>query len=159
MVRYRKLGRVELNVTHLEKSRRFYEEVVGLQYVDTGVDGEIRLRCDHDHHNVVLYAASAAGLRCAGFMLEDEAQFKPLIERLTRAGLEVHETALESCRERAQLRAVRVFEPLNHTLLLKHGKRPIGGQRFAEQNESPVETLKALFPADVFAHAANNGSS
>ena len=71
MVRYRKLGRVELNVTHLEKSRRFYEEVVGLQYVDTGAEGEIRLRCDHDHHNVVLHAASEAGLRCAGFMLEE----------------------------------------------------------------------------------------
>ena len=112
MVRYRKLGRVELNVTHLEKSRRFYEEVVGLQYVDTGADGGIRLRCDDDHHNVVLHAASEAGLRCAGFMLQDEAQFEPLIERLTRAGLDVHETAAERCRERAQLRAVRVFEPL-----------------------------------------------
>jgi 2,3-dihydroxy-p-cumate/2,3-dihydroxybenzoate 3,4-dioxygenase len=42
MVRYRKLGRVELNVTHVETARRFYEEVVGLQYVDTGSDGAIR---------------------------------------------------------------------------------------------------------------------
>jgi 2,3-dihydroxy-p-cumate/2,3-dihydroxybenzoate 3,4-dioxygenase len=112
MVRYRKLGRIELNVTHLERARRFYEEVVGLQYVDTGSDGEIRLRCDHDHHSLVLHAAPEAGLRCAGFMLEDMAQFEPLIERLARAGLDVHETELETCHARAQVRAVRVFEPL-----------------------------------------------
>ena len=87
MIRYRKLGRIELNVTHPESARRFYEEVVGLQYVDTGSDGGIRLRCDHDHHSLVLHAAPEAGLRCAGFMLQDMAQFEPLIERLARAGL------------------------------------------------------------------------
>ncbi|WP_158935601.1 VOC family protein [Burkholderia sp. S171] len=112
MVRYRKLGRVELNVTQLERARRFYEEVVGLQYVDTGADGGVQLRCDQDHHSVVLYAAPEAGLRCAGFMLEDMTQFEPLIERLASAGLRVHETDLQTCRVRAQLRAVRVFEPL-----------------------------------------------
>ncbi len=112
MIRYRKLGRIELNVTHPESARRFYEEVVGLQYVDTGSDGGIRLRCDHDHHSLVLHAAPEAGLRCAGFMLQDMAQFEPLIERLARAGLDAHETELETCRARAQLRAVRVFEPL-----------------------------------------------
>lgn len=117
MVRYRKLGRIELNVTHLESSRRFYEEVLGLQYVDTGSAGEIRLRCDHDHHNLVLYAAPEAGLRCAGFMLEDLAQFEPLLEGLASAGLEVHESGLETCHARAQLRAVRVFEPLVGAML------------------------------------------
>jgi 2,3-dihydroxy-p-cumate/2,3-dihydroxybenzoate 3,4-dioxygenase len=112
MVRYRKLGRVELNVTHLEKARRFYEEVVGLQYVDTGADGGLRLRCDQDHHSVVLYAAGEAGLRCAGFMLEDMAQFQPLIEGLAGAGLDLHEIDPDTCSSRAQIRAVRVFEPL-----------------------------------------------
>jgi 2,3-dihydroxy-p-cumate/2,3-dihydroxybenzoate 3,4-dioxygenase len=112
VIRYRKLGCIELNVTHLERARRFYEDVVGLQYVDAGSDGGIQLRCDHDHHSLVLYEAPEAGLRCAGFMLEDLAQFEPLIERLASAGLDVHETELETCRARAQLRAVRVFEPL-----------------------------------------------
>jgi 2,3-dihydroxy-p-cumate/2,3-dihydroxybenzoate 3,4-dioxygenase len=112
VVRYRKLGRVELNVTHLERARRFYEEVVGLQYVDTGSDGEILLRCDHDHHSLALYAAPEAGLRSAGFMLEDSAQFELLIERLDSASLDVQEIDMNTCHSRAQLRAVRVFEPL-----------------------------------------------
>ena len=112
MVRYRKLGRVELNVSQLERARRFYEDVVGLQYVDTGSDGGVRLRCDQEHHSVVLYEGREAGLRCAGFMLEDIEQFEPLIERLARAGLSVREIDPDTCASRAQLRAIRVFEPL-----------------------------------------------
>ncbi|MFT4066989.1 VOC family protein [Paraburkholderia sp.] len=112
MVRYRKLGRIELNVTALDRARRFYEDVVGLQYVDTDTDGGVRLRCDHEHHSLVLYEAREAGLRCAGFMLEDVAQFEPLIGRLVDAGLDVQETGQVACASRAQSRAVRVFEPL-----------------------------------------------
>ncbi|WP_250516280.1 VOC family protein [Caballeronia sp. INDeC2] len=112
MVRYRKLGRIELNVTELARARRFYEEVVGLQYVETGSDGGVRLRCDQEHHSLVLFEAREAGLRCAGFMLEDLSQFEPLIGRLVGAGLEVHEIEPLACSSRAQARAVRVFEPL-----------------------------------------------
>lgn len=112
MIRYRKLGRVELNVTDLARAREYYENVVGLQYVDTGRDGEVRLRCDHEHHSMTLHAASEAGLRCAGFELEDMAQFEPLITRLERAGLAVHETDPATCAARGQQRAIRIFEPL-----------------------------------------------
>ncbi|MDM0036859.1 VOC family protein [Variovorax sp. J22P271] len=111
MIRYQKFGRVEIDVTDLARSRRYYEEVVGLQYVDTGADGEVLLRCDQDHHSFVLHAAESAGLRCAGFMLEDMAQFEPLLARLAQAGLEVHESASQACRARAQKRAIRIFEP------------------------------------------------
>jgi 2,3-dihydroxy-p-cumate/2,3-dihydroxybenzoate 3,4-dioxygenase len=112
MVRYQKFGRVELNVTDLARSRRYYEEVVGLQFVAVGEDGEVLLRCDHDHHNVVLHAAPSAGLRVAGFMLEDEAQFEPLRARLEGAGLEVREVPAARCARNLQQRAVRIFEPL-----------------------------------------------
>lgn len=112
MVRYQKLGRVELNVTQLDTSRRFYEETVGLQFVGRGADGGIQLRCDDDHHSLVLYEGDEAGLRCAGFMLEDVSQFEPLLARLADANLDVRETDPETCAARAQSRAVRFFEPL-----------------------------------------------
>ena len=66
MIRYQKLGRIELNVTDLVRSRRYYEEVVGLQYVGIGAEGEVLLRCDQDHHSLTLHEAGSAGLRCAG---------------------------------------------------------------------------------------------
>ena len=112
MIRYQKFGRVELNVTDLARARRYYEEVVGLQFVDTGADGELYLRCDHDHHNVVLHEAPGAGLRVAGFALEDAAQFAPLRARLEDAGLTVHEVPAALCARHMQQRAIRVFEPL-----------------------------------------------
>jgi 2,3-dihydroxy-p-cumate/2,3-dihydroxybenzoate 3,4-dioxygenase len=112
MIRYQKFGRVELGVQDLARARRFYEEIVGLQYVGTGAGGEVLLRCDHDHHSVVLHAAASSGLRVAGFMLEDQAQFEPLLARLRQAGLQAQEVAATACAQRHQQRAVRVFEPL-----------------------------------------------
>lgn len=112
MIRYQKLGRVELNVTDLARARRFYEGVVGLQFVAAGADGSLMLRCDDEHHSVVLHEAASAGLRVAGFMLEDEAQFEPLLARLAQAGLDVQPVPADHCAQRRQHRAVRVFEPL-----------------------------------------------
>ncbi|NML42349.1 glyoxalase [Ramlibacter sp. G-1-2-2] len=111
MIRYQKFGRVELNVTDLARSRRYYEDIVGLQFVEQGPEGEVLLRCDHDHHNVVLHAAASAGLRVAGFGLEDESQFEPLRERLRAAGLDAREIPPALCARHRQQRALRVFEP------------------------------------------------
>ena len=112
MIRYQKLGRVELNVTDLARAQRFYEAVVGLQPVGEGADGSVLLRCDHDHHSLVLHRAGSAGLRVAGFMLEDLAQFTPLLARLKGAGLDPVEVPPAQCTQRQQQRALRVFEPL-----------------------------------------------
>lgn len=111
MIRYRKLGRIELGVTDLPRARRFYEETVGLQYVATGQGGEVMLRCDHEHHGLVLHQSSVAGLRVAGFVLEDSAQFDVLRKRLREAQLEVVEVGAAQCRQRQQQGAIRVFEP------------------------------------------------
>lgn len=55
----RKIGHVVLNVSDLERSVRFYAEVLGLQvsdrYPDTMVPGGmVFLRCNTDHHGVAL---------------------------------------------------------------------------------------------------------
>src|SRR5690606_26575214 len=47
MVRYRKLGYVALNVTNLQRSRDFYREFVGLEYVGARGDAEL-FRCDEE---------------------------------------------------------------------------------------------------------------
>ncbi|NYT69158.1 VOC family protein [Pusillimonas noertemannii] len=112
MIRYQKFGRVELGVTDVVRARRFYEDIVGLQYVGTGAAGEVLLRCDNEHHSLVLHAADVAGLRVAGFMLEGEDQFAVLLERLRSVGLGPREMSTAHCERRYQQRAIRVFEPL-----------------------------------------------
>lgn len=55
----RKLGHVVVNVSDLEKSRRFYTEVLGFQPTDIYGDdkmpgGMVFLRCNGDHHCLAL---------------------------------------------------------------------------------------------------------
>jgi len=61
----RKLGHVVLNVSDLERSVRFYTEVLGLaisdRYPDTMVPGGmVFMRCNADHHGVALVGGSRA---------------------------------------------------------------------------------------------------
>ena len=59
MIRYSKLGYVELMVTDLERSAEFYRDIVGLQLAGTGPDGEIRFKCSDDPYAVVLSGLGA----------------------------------------------------------------------------------------------------
>lgn len=111
MIRYEKLGYVELNVTDLERSRAFYEEVVGLQLVGLGRDGEVRFRCSGDYYTVVLHEAKVAGYKRSGWMLEDEAQFDLLHGVLAAKGVAWEVLAPDECEARLFSRATRMVEP------------------------------------------------
>jgi 2,3-dihydroxy-p-cumate/2,3-dihydroxybenzoate 3,4-dioxygenase len=69
--RYQRLGYVALNVTDLERSTAFYRDLVGLDVSEAGPD-HVALRCSQDHHNVLLYRATAPGLKRIAFELETE---------------------------------------------------------------------------------------
>ena len=85
MIRYKKLGYVELNVSDLATSEKFYRDIVGLEYVGKGDGDSALFRCDSDHHSVVLHQKKPAGFRCVGWMLGDESQFANLHRRLRTA--------------------------------------------------------------------------
>src|SRR6201997_1747910 len=75
MIRYKKLGYVELNVSNLEKSRRFYQDIVGLEFVGERSDGAVMFRCDdEDSRSVVLHQKQPAGFKSVGWMLEGGSQ-------------------------------------------------------------------------------------
>ena len=61
----RKLGHVVLNVSDLERSVRFYTEVLGLAISDRNPDtkvpgGMVFMRCNADHHGVALVGGARA---------------------------------------------------------------------------------------------------
>ncbi|HVZ45806.1 MAG TPA: VOC family protein [Ramlibacter sp.] len=68
-IRYRRLGYVAFEVTDLQRSIAFYRDVVGLQ-LETADEGAAFFRCSEAHHDFVLYAAAAPGLRRVAFQLE-----------------------------------------------------------------------------------------
>src|SRR5258708_8312560 len=75
MIRYKKLGYVELNVSDIEKSRKFYEDIVGLEFVGKRSDGAVMFRCDdEDSRSVILHQKQPAGFKSVGWQLENGSQ-------------------------------------------------------------------------------------
>jgi len=111
MIRYRKLGYVELNVSNLALSREFYASTVGLQWIGSREDGAEMFRCDHEPYSVVLHEHSSAGFRCVGWMLEDEAQFEVLHRQLRSQGVPFELVGGAECDARQLGRATRMVEP------------------------------------------------
>jgi len=111
MIRYRKLGYVELNVTDVARSREFFEKLVGLEFVDEVADTEVLLRCDADHHSFVLHRAAAPGMKRVGWMLEDESQFETLHSRLDAYRVPHVSVTADECERRQLRRATRIAEP------------------------------------------------
>jgi catechol 2,3-dioxygenase len=55
MLTPRKLGHVGIFVKDLERSKKFYAEVVGLKVSDELPGRAVFLRCSHDHHDTVIF--------------------------------------------------------------------------------------------------------
>lgn len=111
MIRYKSLGRVDLNVTDLQRSRAFYNEIVGLQSSGETADGSIRLRCGVDDCTVVLHQSATPGLRTVGLALQGDAELDALHRQLTKHGIAYDEVCADECRELNVSRASRMAEP------------------------------------------------
>jgi len=72
VIRYSKLGYVELNVSHLERSKAFYEEIVGIEYVGEGYGGFGSLSLRRDHHSVVLHQKDPPVFAASAWILENK---------------------------------------------------------------------------------------
>ena len=54
MVRIKRLGHVGIFVRDIEKSKKFYTEILGFKVSDMNEQGIVFLRCNTDHHDTVL---------------------------------------------------------------------------------------------------------
>jgi 2,3-dihydroxy-p-cumate/2,3-dihydroxybenzoate 3,4-dioxygenase len=111
MVRYNKLGYVALNVTDLGRSRKFYEDIVGLQANGVGPDGAAYFRFSSAHHNVVLYQASRPGFKRFGWQLESDGQFDVLQAALAQRGIPLQEVSQAESAALGQGRTMRFSDP------------------------------------------------
>jgi 2,3-dihydroxy-p-cumate/2,3-dihydroxybenzoate 3,4-dioxygenase len=111
MIRYKKLGYVELMVTDLDRSAAFYRDVAGLEPAGEGPDGERRFRCSEDPYAVTLHKAVTPGFKRGGWMLENERQFEVLHRRLKEAGVDFEELDDTECKARGLGRTTRTVEP------------------------------------------------
>jgi 2,3-dihydroxy-p-cumate/2,3-dihydroxybenzoate 3,4-dioxygenase len=109
--RYRKPGYVALNVSDVERSVRFYRDLVGLQ-LEAHDEGEVAyLRCSDDHHNVVLYRAEVPGLKRMAFELESGADLERAARYVAAKGWPLREVGAEETRRLRQGRTIRFRIP------------------------------------------------
>ena len=111
MIRYKRLGFVELNVSDLDKSRYFYETLIGLQFVGTGSDGSLRFRCGDDPYNIVLHQGDSPGYKRAGWMMESLDQFPAMRDQLKEHGVPFEIVSEDECVDRGFSYALRIVEP------------------------------------------------
>lgn len=116
MVRYSKLGYVELNVTNLKKSLVFYEKMLGLEFAGEGNQGELRFRCSDDPYAVVLHQSDIPGFKRVGWMLEDDQQFEPLYASLRANNVAFEIISEQECSDRLLGRACRIVEPFTEAV-------------------------------------------
>jgi 2,3-dihydroxy-p-cumate/2,3-dihydroxybenzoate 3,4-dioxygenase len=112
MIRYERLGRVDLNVTDLDRSGRFYEEIVGLQRAgEEEIDGSLTFLCGTDNCEVVLHQSPNPGFRSMAVALESDRAFEAVHARLAENGVAGRMVPDDECRRRRWLRAWRIGEP------------------------------------------------
>ena len=116
-LRFGKLGYVALNVTDIQRSRRFYETVLGLQVTGVGAQGEVYLRCSADHHNIVLYPARSKGLRRICWQMASESDLDKVTILSNRLNLALTEVPAEECETLRQGRTYRFVEPLTRACM------------------------------------------
>lgn len=110
MIRYKKLGYVEFSVTDLKKSIDFYENIVGMEFVEQ-VENTAYLRCSGDHHNLILVQGNEPGLKRVAYELEKTEQFQGVFDYLTEQGLNPVELSAKECQSLAQGRTLRFKDP------------------------------------------------
>jgi catechol 2,3-dioxygenase-like lactoylglutathione lyase family enzyme len=145
--RITKLGHIALYVKDLERSTRFYTEVLGFRISDVYDDNEmvggaVFLRCNTDHHGIALFPARAApeagcGLHHVAF------EVATLDEVLrVREHLRHHEVPIDfEGRRRAGVQLVVEFrDPDGHRLEVYWGIDQIGSDECAR----PAEEWKGV---------------
>jgi 2,3-dihydroxy-p-cumate/2,3-dihydroxybenzoate 3,4-dioxygenase len=109
--RYSKPGYVALNVTDLEKSVKFYTDIVGLKLESQDDSGVAYLRCSQDHHNLVLHRAETAGIKRMAFQLESPADLEKAERHIAAQGWTVREVPADEARRLHQGRTIRFKIP------------------------------------------------
>ncbi|HEY8289736.1 MAG TPA: VOC family protein [Acetobacteraceae bacterium] len=153
-----KIGHVALYVSDMERSARFYTEVLGFQISDVVADGRVPggaifLRCNTDHHGIALFKATEENPAGAG--LHHIAMEVGTLDEVVRVRqhLRDHQVPIDlDGRRGAGVQLVVEFrDPDGHRLEIYWGIDQIGSEGKVRPPEEwkPAETLEAAIADPV----------
>jgi 2,3-dihydroxy-p-cumate/2,3-dihydroxybenzoate 3,4-dioxygenase len=113
-IRYRRLGYIAINVTDLDRSAVFYEDVVGLTRSGEA-DGAVFFRCSEKHHDIMLVKGVEPGLKRVGWQMESEAALQAVLHHLAELNIAVIPVPPPECATLNISAAYRASEPTTGT--------------------------------------------
>jgi catechol 2,3-dioxygenase len=137
-----KIGHVALYVKDVERSARFYRDVLGFEISDVYGDdmvpgGAVFLRCNTDHHGIALFPATqeqnpGAGLHHMAFAVSTLDEVLRVRDHLRRNDVRIH---FEGRRRAGVQLAVEFKDPDGHNLEIYWGIDQIGSDGMARPAE------------------------
>jgi 2,3-dihydroxy-p-cumate/2,3-dihydroxybenzoate 3,4-dioxygenase len=119
-MRYLNISYVSLNVTNLQESTKFYDEIVGLHLTEQR-DNQSFFTSSNAHFNIILNQAEQAGLDRVAFEVESAEEMEQAFDRLKKLGLDPQEVSQEECRSLLLNGAFRIKDPNGYTIELHNG--------------------------------------
>jgi len=117
-IHIRKLSHVALKVQDIEAQAAFYAEMVGMGETTRDETGCVYLRCNSDHHQVVLIPDQESGLDHYALEVNSAADLDIAMANLTEAGISY---TVDASTELGQGQSVRFQDPLGFTVELITG--------------------------------------
>jgi len=142
------LARVEFVVGDLERSSRFYEDVVGLMPLDDGA-GARSFAAGADGERLVLRAGSTAGCSLAVWRVAADGELERLAARLAAVGV-----AFEHTEGQDGARALRFVEPVTGAALAFEGPSRVAPPRPFVISHTRIQRLGHVVFATPQADAA-----
>jgi 2,3-dihydroxy-p-cumate/2,3-dihydroxybenzoate 3,4-dioxygenase len=110
---YRRLGYVAMRVTDLERSVKFYRDVVGLDVTEVRKNGTAFLRCSDYPRDLVFYQADEPGVKRIAFEMESDTDLEKAERKLRNLGVAVHPVSKTESDDLKQGRTIRFAVPTN----------------------------------------------
>ncbi|MEM7034732.1 MAG: VOC family protein [Chloroflexota bacterium] len=117
-IHIKKLSHVALNVRDIEAQTSFYRDFVGLEETTRDEAGRVYLRCNSDHHQVVLIPAEESGMDHYALEVNGDTDLDMAMANLTETGIPYQSDASSELGQRSSL---RFQDPLGFTVELVTG--------------------------------------
>lgn len=142
------LARVELVVTDLERSARFYEDVVGLTPLDDDVGARV-FAAGEERERIVLRAGPTAGCSLTVWRAAADGELDRIAARLTDAGAAVEQSPRGEGRQ-----ALRFVDPVTGAKLAFEGPGQVSGTEPVLLSHTRIQRIGHVVFATPHADAA-----